>query len=90
MSRHLIRSFCSSLRTLLRSGRPGSVSTVTPQHVHALLKRPVAPLVLDVRNPDEFLGERGHIPGAILCPLPQLGIKLDELKTHRSRSIVTV
>jgi hypothetical protein len=46
--------------------------------------------VLDVRNAEEFVGERGHLAEAVLCPLPELGKKLDELKTHRPRTIVTV
>jgi rhodanese-related sulfurtransferase len=31
-----------------------------------------APLVLDVRGPDEFDGPLGHIPGARNIPLPEL------------------
>ena len=33
---------------------------------------PGAPLVLDVRGPDEFDGPLGHIPGALNIPLPEL------------------
>lgn len=34
-------------------------------------------VVLDVRNPDEY--EAGHVPGAKLIPLPQLGVRQDEI-----------
>jgi rhodanese-related sulfurtransferase len=34
-------------------------------------------VVLDVRNPDEY--EDGHVPGARLIPLPELGERLDEV-----------
>lgn len=34
-------------------------------------------VVLDVRNPDEY--EAGHVPGAKLIPLPQLGARQDEI-----------
>ena len=34
-------------------------------------------VVLDVRNPDEY--EAGHVPGAKLIPLPQLGARRDEI-----------
>jgi sulfur dioxygenase len=44
--------------------------------------------VLDVREPDEFVGELGHIPGAELLPLGELRARLDEL--DRSAPIVTV
>ena len=84
MSLHLIHSLCSSLLTLLRSGRWRRVQTVFPQHLHTCLTHIAAPLVRDVRNPDEFLGERGHILGTMLCPLPELDTKLDELKAYRT------
>jgi rhodanese-related sulfurtransferase len=37
-----------------------------------------APL-LDVRNPDEY--EQGHVPGAVLIPLPELPDRLAEVPT---------
>lgn len=67
--------------------RPGKMS---PQQLQTLLSQGESPLVLDVRNPDEFIGERGHIPEAVLVPLPELATKLDELKAHRTHTIVTV
>jgi uncharacterized membrane protein YdjX (TVP38/TMEM64 family) len=67
--------------------RPGKMS---PQQLQTLLSQGESPLVLDVRNPDEFVGERGHITGAVLCPLSELDTKLDELKAHRTRTIVAV
>ena len=67
--------------------RPGKMS---PQQLQTLLSQGESPLVLDVRNLDEFVGERGHITGAVLCPLPELDTKLDELKAHRTHTIVTV
>ena len=35
--------------------------------------------VLDVRNPDEY--EAGHVPGAVLIPLPELVARVDEVPT---------
>jgi uncharacterized membrane protein YdjX (TVP38/TMEM64 family) len=67
--------------------RPGKMS---PQQLQTLLSQGESPLVLDVRNPDEFVGERGHITEAVPCPLPELDTKLDELKAHRARTIVIV
>jgi 3-mercaptopyruvate sulfurtransferase SseA len=90
MSLHLVRSLWSSLRAVFRSGRLGSADTVAPQHLHTLLTHTAAPLVLDVRTPDEFLGERGHIPGARSCPLSELDATLAELKAYRKHPIVTV
>jgi hypothetical protein len=76
------------LPALVRSWRrPGKID---PRQLQTLLAQRESPLVLDVRNPDEFVGERGHITGAVLCPLPELDTKLDELMAHRTRTIVVV
>lgn len=47
-------------------------------------------LVLDVRRPEDFTGEQGHIPGALNIPLPELAARLMELHDRRQRPIVTV
>ena len=67
--------------------RPG---TLQPHQLQGQLSQAEAPLVLDVRNPDEFVGEHGHISEAVLSPLPELANKLSELKIPRTRTIVTV
>jgi rhodanese-related sulfurtransferase len=53
------------------------------------LGAPDAPLVLDVRGPDEFVGPLGHIAGARNLPLPDLATQLDQLAGDR-RPIVVV
>jgi uncharacterized membrane protein YdjX (TVP38/TMEM64 family) len=67
--------------------RPGRL---TPHQVHTRLSQDAPPLVLDVRSPEEFVGELGHIAGALLLPLPELDQQLAELTPHRQRTIVTV
>jgi len=37
---------------------------------------PAAQLLLDVRQPEEYAGELGHVPGAFLVPLPELRARL--------------
>jgi rhodanese-related sulfurtransferase len=48
-----------------------------------------APLILDVRGADEFDGPLGHIDGAVLIPLPELGARQREV-TGAGRPIVCV
>jgi hypothetical protein len=43
-----------------------------------------------VRSPEEFVGELGHIDGAVLLPLPALEGRLSELVPHRGRPLVMV
>lgn len=47
-------------------------------------------VVLDVRNPDEWYGETGHIEGAILIPLDALPMNLDKLEPHKDKEILCV
>ncbi len=49
-----------------------------------------APLLLDVRSGEEFVGELGHIDGAHNIPLDQLSARLDELNEWRERPIVII
>lgn len=45
-----------------------------------------APVVLDVRSPEEFA--EGHIPGAINVPYDQVAASLDSLESFRAGEIV--
>jgi glyoxylase-like metal-dependent hydrolase (beta-lactamase superfamily II)/rhodanese-related sulfurtransferase len=47
-------------------------------------------LVLDVREPTEYHGPLGHIPGSLLIPLRELAGRAAELEPHRERPIVAV
>lgn len=68
-----------------------AVGTVSPEELRERLRaRHQRPVVLDVRDPDEFTGELGHIEGAILIPLGELSRRLPELEPYRPEQIVTV
>ncbi len=47
-------------------------------------------LVLDVRGPEEFVGELGHIAGAMNIPLPELATRETELRPSRDQPIAVV
>jgi len=61
-----------------------------PREVQTDLGSAAAPLVLDVREPDEFDGELGHIPGAVLIPLQDLPGRAAEIEIHKERPVVVV
>jgi rhodanese-related sulfurtransferase len=48
-----------------------------------------APLVVDVRGADEFVGPLGHIEGALNVPLPELAARQNEI-TASGRPVVCV
>ncbi|GAB2662887.1 rhodanese-like domain-containing protein [Arenimonas aestuarii] len=59
------------------AGRPA----VSPAAVAEITARDDAPLLLDVRSPEEFA--QGHLPGAVLIPHDQLAARLDEIDRDR-------
>ncbi|WKZ34914.1 MAG: rhodanese-like domain-containing protein [Anaerolineales bacterium] len=63
-----------------------SVPNITATQLSEKLKFGKHPLVLDVRQPDEF--RQGHIHGAKLCPLNELYKRMGELP--RGREIVCI
>ena len=55
---------------------------------HALEECQGSLQLLDVREPDEFIGSLGHLDGAILIPLGELAARVGELR--RDRPVVTI
>lgn len=62
------------LPVLAFAGRPG----VSPAAVAEITARPDAPLLLDVRSPEEFAA--GHVAGAVNIPHDQLASRLAEVE----------
>lgn len=48
------------------------------------------PVVIDVREPEEFVGDLGHIAGALLVPLDLLQLRLPKLAGYVGRPVVCV
>jgi rhodanese-related sulfurtransferase len=64
--------------------RPPTVPTVTVEEAHRRLEAggPDGPLLVDVRDPDEFAQAR--MPGAVLVPLPEFAARCGDLPMDRS------
>jgi rhodanese-related sulfurtransferase len=60
-------------------GKP--VSTINAIELNDRFKHGKRPLIIDVRQPDEY--RRGHIVGAKLIPLNQLSVRMKELPQNR-------
>jgi phage shock protein E len=58
---------------------------ITPQELQGQHAAPLAPLVIDVRGPEEYAA--GHIAGARNIPADQVAARLAEIS--RSRPVVT-
>lgn len=78
------------LPRLIRRVRAGPAGWLSTADLRFRLGAGGALTVIDVRNPDEFTGPLGHIPGAWNVPLGELPAQLSELAGARKRSIVLV
>ena len=65
-------------------------SVVSVEEAHAMLVKDSTLLVLDVRTPEEYEGELGHIEHAVLLPVQELEKRLGELKEYKGTTILAV
>lgn len=65
---------------------PASPAPVQPAELAGVLAGDDAPLLLDVRSPEEFAA--GHVPGATLVPVGDLEARLAEIEAYKARGVV--
>jgi glyoxylase-like metal-dependent hydrolase (beta-lactamase superfamily II)/rhodanese-related sulfurtransferase len=66
------------------------VRQLSPVQVSSLTAATPAPIILDVREPEEYTGELGHIQGSILIPLKDLTSRAEELEKYKDRHVIAV
>ena len=66
----------------------GESSLMSPADVLSLAGKDSTVVLLDVRTPEEFNGETGHLAGAFLIPVEELEDRVGELTKYRDRTIV--
>jgi rhodanese-related sulfurtransferase len=66
------------------------VRQLSPVEVLALVHSDSPPLVLDVREPNEYSGELGHIPGSRLIPLKDLADHAGELEAYKNKHVIAI
>lgn len=67
-----------------------TVTELTPEELCRALASGQPPVVIDVREPEEFVGDLGHIAGALLVPLDLLQLRLPKLAGYVGRPVVCV
>jgi sulfur dioxygenase len=67
-----------------------SIAPITARELARELDTKSPPLLLDVREPEEFVGELGHIAGALLVPMDALEHRLPKLAGYVDRDVVLV
>ena len=66
------------------------VGQLTPREIRARIASPNPPLLIDVRQADEYSGELGHVPGSCLIPLRDLAKRAEEIAEHKTKQVVCV
>jgi sulfur dioxygenase len=66
------------------------VHQLSAEEVRVMMDGADAPLLIDVREPNEYRGPMGHIAGSMLIPLRELATRAAEIEPQRSRRIIAV
>jgi len=66
------------------------VRQLAAQEVQSQLDTPNPPLLLDVREPQEYTDELGHISGSVLIPLKELPARVAEIGHCKTRDIIVI
>ncbi|MBS1904433.1 MAG: rhodanese-like domain-containing protein [Bacteroidetes bacterium] len=69
-------------------GAAQSYKTYTPAEVTTFLKQDTTAVVLDVRTPEEYASETGHLKNAKLIPVQQLEDRIGELASVKNKTVV--
>jgi phage shock protein E len=87
-ARPLFVALASAVFALAACARevPANAAPVQPAELAGVLAADGAPLLLDVRSPEEFAA--GHVPGAKLVPVGDLEARLGELEAYKARGVV--
>jgi len=72
------------------SGCTQSTAKLSPQEVYQMQQEGKEVIIIDVRTPEEFTGELGHIPGSILSPLQQIEEWESEFSQDKNKQIIMV
>ena len=70
------------------SGNADAYKHMSVASADSLIKADTNVFVLDVRSPDEFASETGHLKNAKLIPVQELEGRIAELSAYKDRTIV--
>jgi sterol desaturase/sphingolipid hydroxylase (fatty acid hydroxylase superfamily)/rhodanese-related sulfurtransferase len=73
-----------------RQGVAAGAPWIEPERLVARLQEEPTPIIVDVREPNEFAGELGPLPGARNLPLGAVALGSGELSPFKEREVVLV
>ena len=74
-----------TFRELLAQAK-SEIKEATPEQVHEMLAKPDAPVLIDVREPDET--QQGVIPGAVIIPRGFLEMRVEDKVPDRDQPVL--
>lgn len=83
----LVTAVVVAMSFFARAQSPG-FKNISPRAASDLLQRDTNVVVLDVRTPEEYRSETGHLPNASLIPVQELEFRADELGKAKDKTIL--
>jgi uncharacterized membrane protein YdjX (TVP38/TMEM64 family)/rhodanese-related sulfurtransferase len=75
---------------LIKRMRQNKITWIETEELQRQMTGGVALAIVDVRGPDEFVGELGHIPGAVNIPVGDIANRLTEIMALGDRPVIMV
>ncbi len=75
---------------LIKRMRQGGIAWIETNELQRQMTVGAALTIIDVRGPDEFIGDLGHIPGAVNIPVGDIPNRLIEIKALGDKPVIMV
>ena len=75
---------------LIKRTRQGKITWIETEELQRQMTGGAALAIVDVRGSDEFVGELGHIPGAVNIPVGDIADRLIEIKAMGDKPVIMV
>jgi rhodanese-related sulfurtransferase len=81
---------CAAVRSLFGARKPQKqpYRTVSPPVAYEIMRDTPNVLIIDLRQPEQYMGSTGHLRGALNIPLPRLPYRLLELRLFRGETFL--
>ena len=74
----------------LLSQKAQTYKLVSPKETQGLVHQDSTVLLLDVRTPEEYNNDLGHVAATMLIPVQELEKRLTELEPYKGKTIIAI
>lgn len=85
-----IKLLVSTIIALFYTAASARFTNISVQQAKTMIDSKDYGLILDVRTKEEFVGELGHIEGAVLIPINELKGRVGEIEKHKDENIIVM